>query len=384
MSPSRALLLAALAGALGACSVLQSINPFAASDGPKPAELAPIKASAQVTSLWHVNVGASTPFVFSPAVVGDSVFAAAADGDVTRIDDGHTAWQVKAEAKLSGGVGSNGQIVVVGTRKGEVYAFDGAGKALWKARVSSEVLSQPQVAGDLVLVRSADSRIAALDAKDGKRRWQYQRTTPPLTVRSDPGMTVHGDAVIAGFPGGKLAAIGLDKGTVLWESVVALPRGTTELERVADVTSPPAISGDDVCAVAYQGRVACFDVAKGNLLWARDMSSSTGVDLDARYLYVTDDKGVVYALDRYSGSSIWKNEGLRNRRVSRPLVLGDYVLVGDFKGIVHVLRRDDGAFAARVETDGSAIVADPRALGGKIDVAVVQTSGGGVYAFKVK
>lgn len=379
------LLLALLAvAALGGCSTLDSLNPFAGSSGPKPAELTAFKASVQLTTLWKEKVGGAAPFVLTPAVVGDSVFAAAADGTVMRIDGGKTAWSVKAASRLSGGVGADGQLVVVGTQKGEVFAFGADGKPAWQARVSSEVLSQPQVAGDLVLVRSADSRIAALDARDGKRRWQYQRTTPALTVRANPGMTVQGDVVLAGFPGGKLAAIGLANGAARWESAVALPRGTTELERVADVTSAPAVSGSDVCAAAYQGRVACFDVARGNLLWARDLSSSSGVGLDARYLYATDDEGVVYAMDRYSGSSIWKNEALRHRRPSRPLVVGDYVLVGDYKGVVHLLKREDGAFAARMETDGSAIEADPRPLGDEFQAALVQTSGGGVYAIKVK
>jgi outer membrane protein assembly factor BamB len=164
--------------------------------------------------------------------------------------------------------------------------------------------------------------------------------------------------------------------------VVALPRGTTELERVADVTSLPVVDGKQVCAAAYQGRVACFEGSRGTLLWARDVSSIAGIATDARHLYVTDDRSAVQALDKSSGASIWRQDKLAGRNVSGPLALGRHVVVGDFEGYVHLISREDGAFAARVETDGSAILAPPIAL----DAAsfLVQTRAGGVYAFTVQ
>jgi hypothetical protein len=213
--------------------------------------------------------------------------------------------------------------VVVGTPKGEVLAFEAsAGRETWKARVSSEVLAAPAVADGLAIVRSGDSRIFAFDAADGKRRWVYQRSTPSLSLRSNVGVLPVGKVTLAGFPGGKLVAIANNNGAAVWEVTVALPKGATELERVADVTSSPAISGSMVCAAAFQGRAACFDSNTGNTLWSRDMSSSTGLDIDNRYVYVTDDKGAVHALDRNSGASIWKQDKLARRSLSRPLALG--------------------------------------------------------------
>jgi outer membrane protein assembly factor BamB len=368
---------------LGACSSVEKLNPFASS-GPKikPAELAAIEPSAELKSLWQVNIGSAGEFTFTPAVVGDSVYAAARDGSLARFDDGRQVWRVAAGQPISGGVGSDGKLVVVGTAKGEVLAFDAAtGRESWKARVSSEVLAAPAVAGGLAIVRSGDSRIFGFDAVDGKRRWVYQRSTPTLSLRSNVGVVPAGQVTLAGFPGGKLVAIANSNGAAVWEVTVALPKGATELERVADITSAPAVSGSTVCAAAFQGRVSCFDSNSGNTIWSRELSSSAGLDIDNRYVYVADDKGAVHALDRYSGASVWKQDKLSNRGLSRPLVLGLHVAIADYQGTVHLLRREDGVFAARASTDGSAVRAEPVRIGAGV---LVQTANGGLYALQAR
>ncbi len=147
------------------------------------------------------------------------------------------------------------------------------------------------------------------------------------------------------------------------------------------MTSTPVVSGRAVCAAAYQGRVGCFDLSGGNMLWAREMSSDVGLDMDDRYVYVTDDKGAVHALDRSNGASVWKQDKLFMRGVSRPVAAGPYVLVGDVAGVVHALKREDGSFAARYTTDGSGVAGEPRRLASG---AAVQTRNGGLYALTVQ
>ncbi|MCK9389668.1 MAG: outer membrane protein assembly factor BamB [Sulfuritalea sp.] len=368
---------------LGACSTVEKLNPFGSSAPKiKPTELVTIQPTAELRSVWQASIGSAGEFTFSPAVVGDSVYAAAKDGAVARFDGGRQVWRIAAGQPISGGIGSDGKLVVVGTPKGEVLAFDAAtGRETWKARVSSEVLAAPAVADGLAIVRSGDSRIFGFDAVDGKRRWVYQRSTPTLSLRSNVGVLLAGKVTLAGFPGGKLLAIANNNGAAVWEVTVALPRGSTELERVADVTSSPVVSGSTVCAAAFQGRVACFDSNSGNTLWSRDMSSSAGVDMDSRYVYVTDDKGAVHALDRNNGASVWKQDKLANRSLSRPLALGSHVAVADYQGVVHLLRREDGAFAARAATDGSAVRAEPVRFGAGL---LVQTANGGLYALEAR
>ena len=375
------LLLVAVLGAAG-CSTVDKINPFAAAPRNKPAELTPIQATAEARTLWSNSAGDAGQFVFTPAVVGERVYAAGQNGNIYRFDNGKQTWKVAAGQTISGGVGADAKVVAVGTAKGEVLAFDAdSGKPLWQARASSEVLAAPAVADGLVVVRSGDSRIYGFEAATGQRRWVYQRSTPALSLRSNVGVTLVDRAVIAGFPGGKLVAIATNNGAALWESSVALPKGATELERVADIASSAVVAGREVCAAAYQGRVTCFDLASGNALWSRELSSRAGLDVDAAHVYVSDDKGVVHALERSTGGSVWKQDKLANRGLSRPLVLGKLVAVADFEGVVHFLRTDDGAFAARLKTDGGEVMAEPQAVGGGM---VVQTRKGGVYALAVK
>jgi len=287
-------------------------------------------------------------------------------------------WRASLELQLSGGVGADENQVVVASEEGEVVALDAkTGAVRWRARASSEVLAPPALGGGLVLVRSIDNRVFAFGAEDGKRRWVYQRAPTSLVVRAPAGIAIQGDLLYAGFPGGRLAAIALANGALRWEAAVALPKGSTELERVSDVIGDPATHGREVCAAAYRSRVACFDAASGRQLWTRDVMALSGVTVDERYAFVTDERGAVHALDRANGQSVWKQDGLAYRQVSTPLARGEAVVVGDFQGYVHFLARESGAFLARQETDGAALRAMPVPLLGSV---LVQTEGGGLYA----
>ncbi|OFZ88598.1 MAG: outer membrane protein assembly factor BamB [Betaproteobacteria bacterium RBG_16_66_20] len=385
----RRLLLPLLAAAgLAACSSLPSVNPMDwfgnKPSGPKPAEL-PVLTNAQgVRVLWSSSIGAAEAFVFSPTLNGDSVYAASRAGTVARLEaaSGQARWRISLGKRISGGVGSDGALVVVASDDGEVFALDARdGAVKWRARVSSEVLAAPKLGEGLVLVRSADSRIFAFGAEDGKRRWVYQRPAASLIVRSPAGLTIHMGAAYAGFSGGRLVAITLANGSARWEATVALPKGATELERVTDIVGDPAALGREVCAAAYQGRVACYDGQNGNQLWAREMSTLTGVSFDARYAFISDDKGAVHALDRSNGRSIWKQDRLAHRQLSLPLPLGTEVALGDLQGYIHMLARESGAFLARVATDGSPVRAAPVKLP---DGFLVQTQSGGLYALTLQ
>jgi outer membrane protein assembly factor BamB len=349
--------------------------------GPQPAELQAIDRPLPVRQLWSASVGSGQRFTFSPVHVGEAVYAASRDGTVTRLAarTGDTRWQASLDLPLSGGVGADGKLVVVASEEGEVVALDAeTGGVKWRARASSEVLAAPALGGGLVLVRSIDNRVFAFGADDGKRRWVYQRAPTSLLVRAPAGIAIQDELAYAGFPGGKLAALSLANGALRWEANVALPKGTTELERVADVIGEPAVQGREVCAAAYRSRVGCFDALSGRQIWARELVVMSGVTLDAGQAYVSDERGAVHALDRANGQSVWKQDALAYRGLTTPLPRGEVVAVGDFEGYVHFLARESGRFLARKETDGGALRAGPVPLVGSL---LVQTEGGGVYAF---
>ena len=355
---------AALAAALLLPAACSSWNPLVAlglksEPAHKPTPLAPISATLTPRAAWTVQVGKSGDFTFRPEIEGGRVYAASADGTVTILEGstGRVVGKAETRKKLSGGVEVGAGKVLTGTTKGEVVALDLDGKAAWTTSVAGEVIAPPSVAGKTVIARTADGRIFGLSLEDGKRRWVYQRPTPALLLRSEAGVLAVGRDAVAGYPNGKLIALDVEDGKLTWEVTVSLPRGSTELERIADIAGLPVVEGGTVCAAAFQGKVACFDIQSRNLLWSRDLSSSRALARDAKHLYLVDDAGAVHALDKASGASVWKQDKLQYRRVTQPVPFQGKVAVGDFEGFVHVLSPDDGALVGRLATDGSRILA---------------------------
>jgi outer membrane protein assembly factor BamB len=368
--------LAALAAAvaLGACS---------SPSGPQPTELTDIPQARTVRVLWSAQVGHGEEYFFEPVLNGDSVYAAGHAGTVVRLEaaTGREIWRVALPDRLSTGVSTDGKLVLVANEKGDVFALQALDGALrWRVKTTSEVLAPPVASGDVVLARSADNRVFAFGAQDGKRRWIYQQPSVSLMVRAPLGIGLSDDTAYVGFPAGKLVALTIATGNVRWEATIATPRGATELERVTDVLGKPAVTGREVCAAAYQGRVACYDAQNGNQLWVRDIPSASGVSLDARYVYLVDEKGAVHALDRSNGRSMWKQDRLAYRLPSLPTPLGNEIVVGDFDGYVHFLARETGAFVARFENDYGAIRVAPLALPTGV---LVQTESGVLYALSL-
>lgn len=348
-----------------------------------PAKLVNFKSSAKFEVRWHKDLGKMGLNVLQPVVTADSVIAGNNQGIIQRFDasTGKQLWRIDNGFAISGGIGANDGLVFVGGAKGDVAAYEeSTGQLRWKIKVSSEVLSAPKLSDGVVVVRSGDGRIAGLDSKNGKRLWLYERSTPALVARSNTGTTIRNGIIYAGFAAGKLAAIDLHNGVIIWESSVSQPKGNTELERISDITSLPIVDDSQVCAVAFQGRLACFDAERGGSLWTRDIASDKGLTMSRKYLFVTDTNGGVFALDKLSGSSYWKNEQLNLRKTTQPLALDNYLVVADFEGYLHAMNRDDGSLVARFRADRSMIRSTPIPSG---DGFVVQTSDGGLYALVI-
>jgi len=262
-----------------------------------------------------------------------------------------------------------------------LLAFDENGKLRWKDQATSEILTTPAVGQGVVIIRSVDNQIVAIDVKSGVRRWVVRRSVPSLTLHNTSGILIAGSTAYIGLPGGRLLALALSNGAPRWEATVGEPRGATELERIADVSGTPVLIGREVCAVSYQGRIACFDATNGAVQWSKDLSSAVGLAADERFIFAADERGNVNAFARDTGTSVWRNTQLANRRLSTPVSFGRTVVVGDGEGYIHFLSREDGAFVARVETDGSAILAAPIIVG---DNVILQTKDGKLVALGIQ
>lgn len=352
----------------------------------EPAELVDFEPTIQVRTVWQRRVGSGAGKLFlklRPAFDDGRVYAATRGGRIRAFDarTGESIWDTETDSPLSGGPGIGDGLVLLGTSDGEVLALDEKeGTIEWRARVSSEVLSAPQAQGGIAVVRTIDGKLFGLSTDDGTRLWVYDRTAPVLTLRGTSSPALAEGAAIAGFDSGQVVAIAMDNGQALWETRVAVPRGRTELERMVDIDADPIIDDKTVYAVTYQGQIAALKLFSGEVIWRREMSSHAGLGVGPENVYVTDDAGHVWALDRSNNASMWRQAKLEARRVSPPAVFGQFVVVGDLEGYVHWLRKDDGQFAARVRVDSDGIVAAPIATPFAI---YVYGSGGELAALQI-
>ncbi len=375
---------------LSACGSLSDLKNtvsdrlFGAEPPNPPAELTEIKASYTPKIDWEVKLGETARYDYTPALEAGDVYGSNVEGDVVKVDatNGKEVWRINIGEPISGGVGVGGALILVGTNKGTLNALDVSGKLLWKSRLSSEILSVPRYFDGKVIVRTGDNHIYGIDAADGSRKWVYERNTPSLSLRSSAGVVVDGGAVYSGFAGGKLVAIRADNGKLLWEASVAQPKGVTEIERIADITSLPFVDGPVVYAIAYQGRIAAVDRRSGQVVWNRDISSYNGLTAEDGKIFVSHTLGSVYALDYNNGRSFWRQGDLINRRLTAPLSMSTMIAVGDLEGYVHLLSRDDGKFVGRVKLNDNAVMS--LIAGNDKSQLIAETRGGGLYAVTFK
>jgi len=378
------LLLLASCGTLSDLKTDLSERVFGREAAEPPEPLAEIKETASVKMLWQAKLGGTGIYDFTPAVEAGYAYVASAEGELAKLDvtNGAQAWRINVGEKLTGGVGAGGSLVIVGTQKGSIYAYDISGKLQWKSKLSSEVLSAPKYFDGLVITRTGDNRIYGINANDGSRKWVYDRTGPALSLRSSAGVVVDSGAVYAGFAGGKLVSIRADNGKMMWEASVAQPKGVTEIERIADITSLPVVDGPLVYAVAYQGRIAAVDRTNGRVIWNRDISSLSGLTFEDGRIFVSHAAGSAYALDYSTGKTFWRQGALKNRQLTAPLAMGSLIAIGDVEGNVHFLSREDGAFSARVKTGAEQIL--PQMVLINSSTLLAQARSGGVYALQIK
>jgi outer membrane protein assembly factor BamB len=348
----------------------------------EPAPLTKVDDKISVTSVWSSSVGKSDTFVMRPVLAGDYLYTSSGNGTVSKIEvlTGKAAWQVKTPSDISSGPGSDGNVVVVGSTKGIVYAYDSTGQKIWEEKVGSEVLTEPLVLGGIAVIRTIDNRFIGLDAKTGKRRWSYVRPQTALALRNSfPMVPVAADAFVTGFSGGKIGVIGLSSGSLLWETSLSYPKGFSEIERMTDVSARPTILGRRLCAVSFQGKIACGDVSSGNLTWTKDFSSHTGTTQSQDSVFAADEKSNVVAYSANDGVEIWRNETMTWRDVGEPLAIGRMVVMGDKQGYLHFLEQSNGLTISRVRVDSSAISAAPIVANGLL---IVQTRGGTLSAYR--
>lgn len=339
-----------------------------------PAELAKdFEPKIQVKRLWDGRYGKGSQDLYLkllPAAYENRVYTADRDGRVMAIDasTGKIVWEERdKKRRISGGPGVGEGKVYVGTSEAQVLARDAeTGKKVWLADVSSEVLAPPRAANGIVAVRTGDGKLYALHAETGAERWVFDRTIPTLTLRGTAPAVIHDEIVLAGFDNGRLSALDVDSGAELWETRLAEPSGRSELERLVDIDAEPVVMDYTAYIDSFQGRVAAVSLGDGSLEWTRDISSYVDVAVDEEYVYVSDERGYVWALSRSDGAAVWQQKAFRNRQLTGPLRYRDWLVVGDFAGWLHWLDAATGDIVARERVGKARIIATPIDIGGAV------------------
>jgi outer membrane protein assembly factor BamB len=370
--------------AIGAVLILAACSKD--KDVDQPAKLTDINATLRVEKVWTASVAdkGAKPLRLGLglAVDGKRVYAAGRKGEVAAFDveTGRTVWRVKTKLALSGGPGAGAGLVVVGSTFGDLVALNESDGAIrWKVRLNGEVLSAPVVTDRLIALRTVDGKLRGLSLKDGQELWSQEQQVPRLSLRGTSWPVLTGDLVLSGFDNGKVVAVNVNDGTVQWETTISPSHGKTELERLDDVDAAVRVSGSDVYAIGFQGRVAMLALDTGQIWWAHDASSFRGIGLDDESLYLSTAEGEIVSLRRRTGTELWRQKALAHRRLSAAVETDGSVVVGDYQGYVHWLDKATGAIAARMGTGKVRISNMPVVVG---NMVLVVNDVGKITAFR--
>lgn len=367
--------------------VLAGCSAFSAKDNADPpAELVELRPQLEVHKLWSRSFeGLEGAFLkLAPALEGDRLYLAEPSGTVIALaaETGKEVWSVDLDVPISGGPGVNGGLLAVGTEEAELILLNSDdGSERWRKQVNSEVLSIPAIGRGRVICRTIDGQVSAFSSDNGELRWVYDRQVPVLTLRGDGSPVLHEAQVLVGFANGKLMALSLDNGAPNWEALITAPAGRTELERVVDIDADLKLVEGTVYAAAYHGEVAAVSEISGVVLWRREISSYAGLDADWRQLYITDEADHIWSLDATNGATLWQQKALHARRLSAPVMMDGYLVVGDYDGYLHWLSQYDGSMLGRSRVGGEAIRVRPLVRDG---IVYVLDDGGKLSALRIE
>lgn len=347
-------------------------------------------------TVWDKSVGDGVGKYYShlsPAWEGSSVYAADRNGLVKALDtdSGVEIWSVNLAEKtgflsadipamLSGGLTVSGEHVYVGTERGTLIALNANdGEIAWIANAGGEVLSRPEVSDGLVLVHTGNGLLQAFDTASGEQRWSLNLDTPSLSVRGESAPAVAMGAAFVGGDNGRVSAVMLGQGQIIWQQRISQTTGTTEISRLNDVDMTPVVADGRVYAIAYNGNLVAMDMRSGQILWKRDFGSVNELVLDGESLYVVDQDDNVYGLRAADGVTMWSQDKLLHRNLSAPEIFNGYLVVGDGEGYLHWLDTSNGQFVAQNKLNSSGILSRPSIAGDKL---MVQARDGRLYLLR--
>lgn len=356
-------------------------------DPTAPVELTDINETVVLDKRWSRSVGNGQGdglYRLNPLLADGVIYVVSEEGELAAFDadSGKLRWESELEIPISGGVGKYRDSLLLGGADGLVMRLSAEdGSEIWRRPVTGEVLAAPQSNGEVVVAQAYDGKLMAFDYETGEKLWTFSNDVPVLTLRGTSTPIIYNDFVIAGFADGKVIAVSLDSGSVVWEARVAIAQGRSEIERIVDIDGTMAVQGAELYVASYQGRIVALEMRAGRKLWQRNVSSVSGVSVGFGNVYVADEDGTVSAFLRNGQSIRWQNIELGYRELSRPTPIGSYVAVVDFEGYLHLLSQVDGVIVGRDRPDSDGARADMIAKG---NILYVYGNSGELIAYDIE
>ena len=328
---------------------------------PDPASLVPIQAKVKVATDWQTQLqltnlqpnwfaSASTTGL-QPVRKGDQLYAAAGD-QVAAIDAaaGSINWQQSLSDVIAAGIGTTDNHLVVGTQDGQLHLLDqDQGDIVWSITTTSETLSIPQADASRLLVQTIDGRLTAYAIKDGAEIWSYASRLPSLTLRGGSDPLINDGLVYAGFASGKLVALDVITGDLVWQRTLGLT-SSFDLDRLADIDSGLGWYDGVIYASNFQGELAALDALSGRIIWTQPAERIVAIEVTQHRLFGLDQRGIIQAYDRKTGDPVWQNDELLNRGMTHLVAYQDWLLAFDRLGYLHLLDASSGELVGRQRT----------------------------------
>ncbi|CUA86545.1 outer membrane protein assembly factor BamB [Pseudidiomarina woesei] len=384
-----------------ASSAIMLVSACSTTDEIPVKELQEFNAKIKPDVVWKASVGDGVENYFShlnPVVVGDYIIAADRVGVVAAYQrsNGKRVWRKELREELNFGTGgwwSQGEpmriaggltaergVVYLGSENGDVVALDVAdGNVKWHSQVGIEILADPAVGSGVVVVKGSSGDVVALNLETGAEQWRYGTESPALTLRGTAAPIIAQGGVFIGTATGKVVVVIAENGQPAWETRLAVPSGSTELQRIVDVDSKPVLFGGVLYNVAYNGSLVAVDVRNGNTIWKREYSSFQNLTLAEGRLFLTDASDTVSALNLDGGIELWSNTDYNGRLLTAPVQFGDYIVVGDSMGYLHFLDILNGRTVGRLDV-GEEVYTAPVVEG---DTLYLQARDGSLLAVRI-
>ena len=343
----------------GACLALIACS---GSSRPKPVDIPSVPVQQEVRPSWNARIG-EVDFPLVVSAREDRVALADKNGWVTVLEakTGRDIWRVKLEEPIAAGVGSDGQQVAVVTKENQLVAMLD-GKVQWRQTLPAQSFTPPLVAGARIFVLTADRAVIAFDGVTGRKLWTQQRPGEPLVLKQAGVLLPYKDTLVAGLSG-RLVGLDPNTGGIRWESAIATPRGTNDIERLVDLVAPYDRLAETICVRAFQAAIGCVNAERGQSIWTRSSVGDQCVSGDANVLIAPLSNGVVQAWKRGDGERLWETDRLKYRILKAPLVTARGILVTDNAGWLYVLSLTDGSLLNRLKLDGVEFAATPVVAG---------------------